>query len=993
MQSRKHELAQSPSAKIRNQHRTEVGHESHPAPRRNAVDRSPRVLQRRSLSPRGKAEGTKRVVHVEGRSSSTERRDYGWHLGAGRTEKVLSGSPQFAQERKKPHFDEGVVHRKYRQVDDMNYVDGKTNRLKRGYGYDHPAASSRVTKEKDYRENRVMGIDGHGMIGQKSVPMEDGMMRGSYRVPPDLVPNSNYGDTGAHMQSMSRSMDIGHFEDEELRFREPIPSDKIPVREFYEEGEKPMFHSRNVQYTRMSAPHSKDLDSTPRFRDFAGSSSGFSRGEFPSSYREGMPLAASDEYPRSSMKLTEPMDFNTYRERSVMDMRDYEAGKRIMTSYPQGVYNPKMASHDHYLYSKSQGIVNDNHVYPSDDMNRMMSPPSSLDYEHAQTDFEHREFSRPSMHPVRDRTDHADGSYINMRRSTVFDHSKAPMENLDTGRIQHASKHNVEYLGSAYNRVEFGQGELQDNRKSHLGVTQDRQIPHLRSNYGFGRDAGPQFQKEILHDPPMPTYEMEMQRLAAKRQRVREDLAIYGPSDTAFKRNYVMEEEINRHDRKYIMEEDINRHDTRRNMVSSKWNAPQEFVDLYESGEEWVDEDTGTLHVSRTQSFDQNAYRNAKRTYDRRDNLGDSASEDWSSSQDSSAHAQRHSIRHYKPGDKYMKGHPRSGPLSWYNSHHTDRKSGVHRQHRIWKRNDDYGEDANVIDDDQPEHWVNLGEAEPPEGSEEFKQLVDEAFLLFSKRLNLNSAVRRRYKEQGKAGSLFCIVCGKSSSKEFMAAQNLVQHAFMSHKIGLRAQHLGLHKAICVLMGWNSSVPCDTITCVPEILPDEEAFSQKEDLMLWPPLVVIHNISMSNNNPEQQKVIPIEGVEDFLRGKGIVGGKIKVCLGKPADQSVMLVKFLGTFTGLGNAEKLHKYFAEKKHGREEFEHKTSNNGNNNSNSWEEENQGGQLEEQLLYGYLGIAEDLDRLDFNTKKWIIIKSKKEIQELANAPVKTDDKSLNE
>jgi hypothetical protein len=50
-------------------------------------------------------------------------------------------------------------------------------------------------------------------------------------------------------------------------------------------------------------------------------------------------------------------------------------------------------------------------------------------------------------------------------------------------------------------------------------------------------------------------------------------------------------------------------------------------------------------------------------------------------------------------------------------------------------------------------------------------------------------------------------------------------------------------------------------------LPDEEAFAQKEDLMLWPPLVVIHNISMSNNNPEQQKVIPIEGVEAFLRGK------------------------------------------------------------------------------------------------------------------------------
>jgi hypothetical protein len=84
-------------------------------------------------------------------------------------------------------------------------------------------------------------------------------------------------------------------------------------------------------------------------------------------------------------------------------------------------------------------------------------------------------------------------------------------------------------------------------------------------------------------------------------------------------------------------------------------------------------------------------------------------------------------------------------------------------------------------------------------------------------------------------------------------------------------------------------------------------------------------------------------------GKGIVGGKIKVCLGKPADQSVMLVKFLGTFTGLGNAEKLHKYFAEKKHGREEFEHKTSNNGNNISSSKEETQGGGKVEEQLLYG--------------------------------------------
>ncbi|KAJ6767684.1 RNA RECOGNITION MOTIF XS DOMAIN PROTEIN-RELATED [Salix koriyanagi] len=653
-------------------------------------DRSPRVQQRRSLSPRSKVEVSRRVVQAEGRSSSTERRDYDRHLGAGRTEKVRPGSPQYVQEHRKPHSDEGAVHRKYRQVEDMNYDDGKSNRLKRGY--DHNAAPSRVSKEKNYRESRAVGIDGHDMLGQKSVTMQDGLVRGPYRVP-DLVPNSSYGDTGAHKQFMSRDMDIGHFEDEELRFREPIPSDKIPVREFYEEEERLMFHSRNVPRTRMPAPHSKDSESTSRFEKFAGSSSGFSRSEFPSSYREGMPLAESDEYPRSSMKLTERMDFNTYRERPVMDIRDRESGKRIITSYPQGVYNSKRASDDHFLYSRSQGNVNDDHAYLSDGMHRMMSPPSSLDYEHARIDYEHRESSRLSMHPVRDRTEHGEGSYINMRRSTIFDHppiqKQATVENLDVGRIQHASKHNADYLSSAYTRGEFGQGELQDNRKSHLCVTQNHQIPHSRSNYGGLLPRGKGQGKSL----PYTNHQ----------------------------------------------------------------------INHSSGGEEWVNEDAGDLHESRTQRFYQSAHRNAKRTYDRQDILGDSASEAWLSSQDSLSLARRHSTRHYKPGVKYMNGHPRSGPLSCYNTHQTDRKSGVHRQNRIWKRNDDFGEEANVIDDGQPEDWVNLGEAEPPEGSEEFKQLVDEAFLLYSKRLNLNSAVQRRYKEQGKAGSLFCIVCGKRS--------------------------------------------------------------------------------------------------------------------------------------------------------------------------------------------------------------------------------------
>ncbi|KAJ9159814.1 hypothetical protein P3X46_025283 [Hevea brasiliensis] len=963
----------SPSSKPRNQHRYEVGHDSYSVSRRDALDRSPRV--QRSLSPHSKIDGSRRILLREGRSGSNERREYGWHLGAGRSDEVCPGSPPFLQEHRKPQFDEGVVHRKYEYADDINYEDGKSNRLKHVYGYDHHAASSRISKEKDYSENRFPGNDRHVTIGQKSMPMEDGIIRGLRRAPPDFIPPSSYGKTSEHLQLPSRHMDVSQFENEKLRYREPISPDKIPVMELYK-GENPVFCSREDSYTMNPSPRFKGFGSS-QSKDFAGTSSGVSRSEFLSSFRDCVPLSASDEYPRNSMKLTEPLDLSTYGQRSAVDLRNVETGKRIMTSFPHGAYSPNRKEHDDYLYPKSQGLVNEDVVYPSDELHRMMPPRAQLDHDVARADFEYGELSRMSvMHPIEENIDPTQDFYRNRRNNTTWDHTigkQAAMEDLNSSRILYAPKHSGEYLGSEYSQVEFGRRVSRDNETSHLGVTQDQQTSHLRSNYGFGRDAGPQFEKDRLRDPVMPMYDLEMQKFSIKRQRM-EDFPIYKPSDKLLKRNYSVDDDLNCCDP--------------RGIVSRKRYAQLECKDVYDSGEEWIEENPSALHPYRTQRFDHNAYRKVKREYDGQDRYGDFASEDWLSSQDSLVHSQKHSNKHYKPSVKYMKGHPRSGSSSWYNSHQPDKRSGIHIKHKTWKRNEDYDDNEQVNDDDPSEGWVNMADTEQCEDSEEFKQLVHEAFLDYSKKLNLSSAVRRRYKEQGKAGSLFCIVCGRSSSKDFMDTQRLVTHAFMSHKVGLRAQHLGLHKAICILMGWNTYVPCDMRTWVPDVLPEAEAWAQKEDLMIWPPLVIIHNISMSNVNPEQQKVIPIDGVEAFLRGKGFVGGKIKVCLGKPADQSVILIKFLGTFTGLGNAERLHKYFAENKHGREEFEQKTSK-AIKSSNGFEADLQGDKLEERLLYGYMGIADDLDKLDFNTKKWILVKSKKDIQDLENAPVKTDDR----
>lgn len=92
----------------------------------------------------------------------------------------------------------------------------------------------------------------------------------------------------------------------------------------------------------------------------------------------------------------------------------------------------------------------------------------------------------------------------------------------------------------------------------------------------------------------------------------------------------------------------------------------------------------------------------------------------------------------------------------------------------------------------------------------------------------------------------------------------------MSKKVGLKAKHLGLHNAICVLMGWNSDAPPEGKLWAPVAVPAPTALAQKEDLILWPPVVVIHNCSVLVTGLDRRKVTTTEAVEDFLRGACVV---------------------------------------------------------------------------------------------------------------------------
>ncbi|KAI4373081.1 hypothetical protein MLD38_011244 [Melastoma candidum] len=341
---------------------------------------------------------------------------------------------------------------------------------------------------------------------------------------------------------------------------------------------------------------------------------------------------------------------------------------------------------------------------------------------------------------------------------------------------------------------------------------------------------------------------------------------------------------------------------------------------------------------------------------------------DYKDLDNSADHEGERSVRFFKNDHRTLKSFDKFGPSRSYNEHHFSQKKAYHKVQGVVKGYD-YSHKNQVENHEEVVSDVEFSvEPDAPEGSVGYETLVHKSFLKYSRDVNLNPRVQKRYRAQGKLGTLSCVVRGKSSSKEFQDAQGLAKHCLMSRRIGLKALHFAT------------------------VLPQEEARAAREDLTLWPPIVVIHNISMVVDNSEDQKVINVNNIESFLRGKGFATGKMTVCIGKPSDQSVILVKFLETFSGLENAGRLHEYFTVNKRSRQEFTRIASRRGNGSSRGQahavdSQVSQGDKIGETVLYGYVGVADDMDRLDFGTKKEVKLKSRREILDLANGPVKAE------
>ncbi|KAF8036822.1 hypothetical protein BT93_C2517 [Corymbia citriodora subsp. variegata] len=188
-----------------------------------------------------------------------------------------------------------------------------------------------------------------------------------------------------------------------------------------------------------------------------------------------------------------------------------------------------------------------------------------------------------------------------------------------------------------------------------------------------------------------------------------------------------------------------------------------EFEDL-DNGEELVEEDYRTeLYSPSGVAYNSDEERLSEMAYYRQKHHQDDVSDDCWSYQNGSEHQQVDPLRLSGNGHGYSKGYLKSQPLKQFKSQHFSYKKRFYKNQKIRKRYDESNEGQHSNDGDGLEEPESAVISEFPEESEEFEKSVHDAFLSYSKKLNTNSRVQRRYLAQGKAGSLFCVVCGRRS--------------------------------------------------------------------------------------------------------------------------------------------------------------------------------------------------------------------------------------
>lgn len=111
---------------------------------------------------------------------------------------------------------------------------------------------------------------------------------------------------------------------------------------------------------------------------------------------------------------------------------------------------------------------------------------------------------------------------------------------------------------------------------------------------------------------------------------------------------------------------------------------------------------------------------------------------------------------------------------------------------------------------------------------------------------------------------------------------------------------------------------------------------------------------------------------------GFSVGKSKSLYGREGHLGITLVKYAGDHSGLGEAMRLAEFFEKDNRGQRSWAVvqtlASTKDEENNPNLVRVDKNTGE-KERILYGYLGTVSDLDRVDFETRKKVVIESKRE------------------
>ncbi|CAL5392862.1 unnamed protein product [Camellia sinensis] len=264
--------------------------------------------------------------------------------------------------------------------------------------------------------------------------------------------------------------------------------------------------------------------------------------------------------------------------------------------------------------------------------------------------------------------------------------------------------------------------------------------------------------------------------------------------------------------------------------------------------------------------------------------------------------------------------------------------------------------------------------------------IVDEgalkkSFLHFVKLVYSNESQKKNYLENGRQAPLQCVACGSASrsrsSKDFPDMHNLIMHTYNSDTADLLVDHLGLHKALCVLMGWNYLKSPDNSKAY-QSLSSNEASANQDDLIIWPPVVIIHNTNTGKGRDGRKEGLGNKEMDNKLRDFGFRGGKSKSMYGIDGHLGITLVKFYGNQSGLKEAVRLAEFFEKESHGRIGWTRaeslKSGRDDENNPNLMKVDVKTGE-KKRIFYGYLVTVFDLDKVDFETRKKAVIESRRE------------------